>query len=74
MNDTYSPAHRATWSKDGHVDGAAAFAAKRQVIQAWAATQSEFMALYESGLRSYVTERPEVNDYARFRAAGCATD
>ena len=70
MNDTYSPAHRATWSQNGHVDGAAAFAAKRQVIQAWAATQSEFMALYESGLRSYVTEHPEVNDYARFRAAG----
>ncbi len=40
------------------------------MIQAWAATQSEFMALYESGLRSYVTDHPEVNDYARFRAAG----
>ena len=70
MHDTYSPARRATWSQAGHVDGAAAFAAKRQVIQAWAANQSEFMALYESGLRSYVTEHPEVNDYARFRAAG----
>ena len=70
MNETYSSGHRATWSRDGHVDGAAAFRAKRNVIQAWAATQSEFMALYESGLRSYVTEHPEVNDYARFRAAG----
>ena len=70
MNDTYSSAHRATWTRGDHVDGAAAFQAKRNVIQAWAATQSEFMALYESGLRSYVTDHPEVNDYARFRAAG----
>ncbi|MBW4029566.1 MAG: 1,4-alpha-glucan branching protein GlgB [Acidobacteria bacterium] len=70
MNDTYSPSLRASWVRDGHVDGAEAFRAKRHVIQAWAATQSEFMALYESGLRSYVTDHPEVNDYARFRAAG----
>ena len=70
MNETFSPSHRATWAQGGHVDGAAAFRAKRSVIQAWAATESQFMALYESGLRSYVTEHPEVNDYARFRAAG----
>jgi len=70
MNETYSPDQRASWRRDGHVNGAEAFRAKRSVIQAWAATQSEFMALYENGLRSYVTEHPEVNDYARFRAAG----
>ena len=70
MYDTYSPQRRATWAKNGHVDGAEAFAAKRRVIQAWAAEQSQFMALYENGLRGYVTEHPEVNDYARFRAAG----
>ncbi len=70
MSDTYSPMYRSSWARGGHVDGAEAFRAKRHVIQAWAATQSEFMALYENGLRSYVTEHPEVNDYARFRAAG----
>ena len=70
MSETYSSARRATWVNDGQVDGAEAFRAKRHVIQAWAASQSEFMALYENGLRSYVTEHPEVNDYARFRAAG----
>ena len=69
MNDTYSSEHRASWSREGQLDGAPAFRAKRHVIQAWAATESEFMALYEDGLRSFVTEHPEVNDYARFRAA-----
>jgi alpha-1,4-glucan:alpha-1,4-glucan 6-glycosyltransferase/4-alpha-glucanotransferase len=70
MNDTYSPARREVWTVNGLVDGGAAFAAKRNVIQAWAATQSEFMAQHESGLRSYVMNHPDLNDYARFRAAG----
>ena len=70
MNETYAPSRRAAWRRDGHVDGAAAFAAKRTVIQAWAATESEFMAEHETGLRAFVTNHPEVNDYARFRAAG----
>jgi alpha-1,4-glucan:alpha-1,4-glucan 6-glycosyltransferase/4-alpha-glucanotransferase len=70
MNETYSPRHRQAWTVDGLVDGAAAFAAKRNVIQAWAATQSDFMTQKESGLLSYVMGHPELNDYARFRAAG----
>ncbi|MFI5035654.1 MAG: 1,4-alpha-glucan branching protein GlgB [Acidimicrobiales bacterium] len=70
MKETYAPARRDTWVVDGVVDGAAAFAAKRSVIQAWAATQSEFMAAQESGLRHYVMDHPDLNDYARFRAAG----
>lgn len=70
MNDTYSPARRGAWTVDGIVDGAAAFAAKRNVIQAWAATQSDYMAQHESGLRDYVMDHPDLNDYARFRAAG----
>jgi len=70
MNETYPPDRRATWSRDGIVDGAAAFAAKRNVIQTWAATESEFMVQHETGLRAFVMNHPEVNDYARFRAAG----
>ena len=70
MNETYSSARRETWTQDGIVDGAAAFAAKRNVIQAWAATESDFIAQHEHGLRSYVMDHPELNDYARFRAAG----
>ena len=70
MNDTYSPARRAAWVVNGVVDGAAAFAAKRNVIQAWAATQSDFTVRDSSALYSYVMENPDVNDYARFRAAG----
>ena len=70
MNETYPPSRRAAWSRDGVLDGASAFAAKRTVIQAWAATESEFMAEHETGLRAFVTNHPEVNDYARFRAAG----
>ena len=70
MHETYEPSRRAAWRQKGLVDGAAAFAAKRTVIQAWAATESEFMAAHETGLRGFVTNHPEVNDYARFRAAG----
>ncbi len=70
MTHTYGPEARRAWREGSRVDAAGAFSAKRNVIQAWAATQSEFMALYEKGLRSYVMEHPEVNDYARFRAAG----
>lgn len=70
MNDTYAPTRREGWVSEGVVDGAAAFAAKRNVIQAWAATESEFMSQRESGLRAYVLSHPELNDYARFRAAG----
>jgi alpha-1,4-glucan:alpha-1,4-glucan 6-glycosyltransferase/4-alpha-glucanotransferase len=70
MNETYGPARRERWVDDGVIDGAAAFAAKRNVIQAWAATESEFMSQHESGLRAYVLAHPELNDYARFRAAG----
>ena len=70
MRHTYGPEARRAWRDGQRVDAAAAFNAKRNVIQAWAATQSEFMALYEKGLRSYVMEHPEVNDFARFRAAG----
>ncbi len=70
MNETYPAGRRATWSHVDVVDGASAFAAKRSVIQAWAATESEFMVEHETGLRAFVTNHPEVNDYARFRAAG----
>ncbi len=70
INETYAPNRRKEWVVDGVVDGAAAFTAKRNVIQAWAATESEFMSEHESGLRAYVLEHPELNDYARFRAAG----
>ena len=70
MNVTYAAERRAAWTVDGVVDGAAAFAAKRSVIQAWAATQSEFVAQHESGLQSFLMDHPDVNDYARFRAAG----
>ncbi|NNN02409.1 MAG: hypothetical protein HKL87_00180, partial [Acidimicrobiaceae bacterium] len=70
MAHTYGPEARRAWRDGSRVDAPAAFSAKRNVIQAWAATQSEFMALYEKGLRSYVMEHPEVNDFARFRAAG----
>jgi len=70
MNETYSPDRRAAWVVDGVVDGGAAFAAKRQVLQAWAASQSDFMEDELEGLRTYVMEHPDVNDYARFRAAG----
>ena len=70
MNVTYAPERRAAWTVEGIVDGAAAFAAKRNVIQAWAATQSEFVAQHESGLQSFLMDHPDVNDYARFRAAG----
>ncbi|MGA7833858.1 MAG: 4-alpha-glucanotransferase, partial [Acidimicrobiales bacterium] len=70
INETYAPARRNEWVVNGVVDAAAAFAAKRNVIQAWAATESEFMSEHESGLRTYVLDHPELNDYARFRAAG----
>jgi alpha-1,4-glucan:alpha-1,4-glucan 6-glycosyltransferase/4-alpha-glucanotransferase len=70
MNDTYSPSRREAWTLNGVVDGAAAFAAKRNVLQAWAVTHSEYMTERESGLRSYVMDHPDLNDYARFRAAG----
>jgi alpha-1,4-glucan:alpha-1,4-glucan 6-glycosyltransferase/4-alpha-glucanotransferase len=70
MNETYSPEHRAAWVRDGVVDGAAAFAAKRNVIQAWASTQSDAISHDDGRLQTYVTEHPDVNDYARFRAAG----
>jgi len=33
MNDTYSPSRREAWTLNGVVDGAAAFAAKRNVLQ-----------------------------------------
>ena len=70
MTDTYSVERRASWVVDGVVDGAAAFAAKRRVIQAWAAAQSNGTSIDDSRLSSYVMEHPDVNDYARFRAAG----
>ena len=70
MRETYPEALRATWVTNGLIDGAAAFAAKRDVVQAFVATQSDFMDHDDGGLRSYVIENPDANDYARFRAAG----
>lgn len=70
MNETYSPMMRAAWVRDGVVDGERAFTAKRNVLQAWAATLSDVMQHDDSGLRAYVMDNPDVNDYARFRAAG----
>ncbi len=69
INEMYDASTRASWVHDGMVDGAASFTAKRNVLQAWVATESEFMTRHESSLRNFVTHHPEVNDYARFRAA-----
>ena len=70
MHETYSPSARSAWVTNGLVDGAAAFSAKRHVLQAWASTQSDAMVHDDDGLRRYVVDHPEVNEYARFRAAG----
>ncbi|HEV2427165.1 MAG TPA: 1,4-alpha-glucan branching protein GlgB, partial [Acidimicrobiales bacterium] len=70
LSDVYTAERRGRWVDRGHVDGAAAFAAKRAVIQAWATGEEEFERLIGERVRAWVTENPEVSDYARFRAAG----
>ena len=70
ISETFSPERRAKWVLDGEVDGARAFEAKRHVLQSWIATRSDIMADADHAVATFVMARPDVNDYARFRAAG----
>ncbi len=69
MEVTYGPSVRAGWVRDGDVDGVRAFRAKRHVLQTWAETNGD-LSIDNVALQSFVVAHPDVNDYARFRAAG----
>jgi 4-alpha-glucanotransferase len=60
---------RATWVEGSNVDGAAVTAAKRAVLSAMAEAVGASPMGRETALNNFLFERPELVDYARFRAA-----
>jgi alpha-1,4-glucan:alpha-1,4-glucan 6-glycosyltransferase/4-alpha-glucanotransferase len=70
LDGPYAPARRAAWVDDGLVDGARVVAAKRAVLQALAGSFERAGPARAAALRDFVHRRPEVVEFARFRAAG----
>jgi len=60
---------RASWVQGSNVDGAAVTAAKRSVLSALAEAVGASPMGREAALNNFLFERPELVDYARFRAA-----
>ena len=60
---------RTSWVQGSNVDGAAVTAAKRAVLSAMAEAVSASPVGRETALNNFMFERPELVDYARFRAA-----
>jgi alpha-1,4-glucan:alpha-1,4-glucan 6-glycosyltransferase/4-alpha-glucanotransferase len=60
---------RASWVQGSSVDGAAVTAAKRSVLSAMAEAVGASPMGRETALNNFLFERPELVDYARFRAA-----
>ena len=60
---------RSGWVKGGIVDGAAVTAAKRAALSAMATAVGRSGTGRETALRNFMFERPDLIEYARFRAA-----
>ena len=60
---------RASWVKGAIVDGAAVTAAKRAALSAMATAVGRSATGRETALRNFMFERPDLVEYARFRAA-----
>ena len=60
---------RTSWVQGSNVEGAAVTAAKRAVLSAMAEAVSASPVGRETALNNFMFERPELVDYARFRAA-----
>ena len=60
---------RAAWVKGAIVDGAAVTAAKRAALSAMATAVGRSGIGRETALRNFMFERPDLVEYARFRAA-----
>ncbi|MGA2803548.1 MAG: 1,4-alpha-glucan branching protein GlgB [Acidimicrobiales bacterium] len=60
---------RAAWAKGAIVDGAAVTAAKRAALSAMATAVGRSGIGRETALRNFMFERPDLVEYARFRAA-----
>jgi alpha-1,4-glucan:alpha-1,4-glucan 6-glycosyltransferase/4-alpha-glucanotransferase len=60
---------RASWVHGSNVDGAAVTASKRAVLSAMAEAVGSSPMRREAALNNFMFERPELVDYARFRAA-----
>jgi len=62
-------ARRAAWAEGAIVDGAAVTAAKRSALSAMATAVERSGTGRETALRNFMFERPDLVEYARFRAA-----
>ena len=70
VSGRHAKEHRAAWVHDSVVDGAAVIAAKRSALSAMATAVGRSGMGRETALRNFMFERPDLVDYARFRAAG----
>ena len=69
ISGPHAAEQRAAWVHGSIVDGAAVTAAKRKVLRALSTAVGRSHTGRETALRHFLFERPELVDYARFRAA-----